>query len=124
MIRFSQILRYWLPALLYAALIITLSSQSKVPGAGKIPDKPEHFIEYFGFAIFLSRAVLSGKPPAVRPMLVVLILASAFAAFDEYYQSFIPGRTSSVYDWAADFAGIGLWITLLLRGSRRSKAPA
>lgn len=123
--RFTKFAFYWLPAILYAGLILFLSSQSHLPGQSKIPDKPVHLLEYLGFAIFLSRAVLSGRHPATfRQMLAVLLLAASFAAFDEFYQSFIPGRTSSVYDWAADVTGIGLAITLLLWGRSKEQAPA
>jgi hypothetical protein len=34
--------------------------------------------------------------------------ATLFGAGDEYFQSFVPGRDSSVYDWMADTSGVVL----------------
>jgi len=36
------------------------------------------------------------------------LAVAAYGAIDEFHQSFVPGRTPSVGDWAAD--AIGAWI--------------
>ncbi|MBQ1412201.1 MAG: VanZ family protein [Clostridia bacterium] len=39
------------------------------------------------------------------------ILASVYAATDEYHQLFVEGRAGQVTDWLIDSAGIWLWLT-------------
>lgn len=91
--------------LAYAAAILALSS---IPGSsfpsGKIftYDKVIHFVEYMGFAIFLSEAF-----EYKRSIVLVISVAILFGAFDEAYQSIIPGRDLSVADWIADSLGSG-----------------
>ncbi len=97
-------------ALGYAALILGLSS---IPGRS-LPavallsqDKLIHLAEYFGFVVLLARAL-----PGSRPILLAVILATLMGALDERYQSLIPGRDSSLADWAADALGAvlgGAW---------------
>lgn len=125
MSRIRQFVIYWVPVLLYACFILTLSSQSHVPGAGRLPDKPLHAIEYSGFAFLLTRAMTSGNGrSAAWPLATAALLAALFAAFDEYYQSYIPGRDSSVLDWLADVTGIGVTISLLLLRRSKEHSPA
>ncbi|HSP06613.1 MAG TPA: VanZ family protein [Acidobacteriota bacterium] len=116
---------YWLPVLAYATLILTLSSQSHLPGASRLPDKPMHALEYSGFAFLLARALFPQRGrPRTRQVAVAFVLAALFAAFDEYYQSYIPGRDCSVYDWLADLAGLSAAISLLLLRTSKEQAPA
>jgi len=42
---------------------------------------------------------------------VAVILTSLFGAFDEWHQSFVPTRTCSLWDWAADAVGSLLAVT-------------
>lgn len=125
MSRVRQFTVYWIPVLLYACFILTVSSQPHVPGGGRLPDKPLHAIEYSGFAFLLARAMTSGNGrSAVWPMAAAALAAGLFAAFDEYYQSYIPGRDSSVLDWLADITGIGVTISLLLLRRSKEHSPA
>jgi VanZ family protein len=113
--RIHSLLRYWLPFLVYAALILAISSQATVPGASRINDKLAHATEYAIFAFLFARAlqIRLKKYPAHLAMLI-LLGSAAFAAFDEHYQSYVPGRNSSVFDWYADLAGITFVFTLVL----------
>jgi VanZ family protein len=68
-----------------------------------------------GLAIILSRAfretIRFGKR---RIFWIVFCIGIIIALADEYYQSFVAGRQSSIYDFAADVSGslIGTWIYL------------
>ena len=106
----------WGPAVLYAALIFWLSSLSHVPTGPENSDKVFHFFEYFLFAALLWRALRSRhfQKRKIQRALVVLLIGAAYAASDEIHQLFVPGRTSSVFDWIADVAGIVGMLTLML----------
>jgi VanZ family protein len=104
---FVQFLFYWLPVLLYITTIVVLSSQPNLQPPLKDTDKFWHALEYLGLGILMARAIRSSM--RVREPLFAALIALAFciliAAGDEYYQSFIPGRDSSLYDLLADAAG-------------------
>lgn len=76
--------------------------------------KCAHFVEYAGVAFFAARAFSTSSIQILQrrwfvfAFLTVLLVAS----IDESIQSFIPARTSSVYDVLLDSAG-GLTAILL-----------
>jgi VanZ family protein len=115
MTRTTYFLFYWAAALLYAALILGLSSIQKLPGT-PTPDKINHFVEYFLFAFLLWRALTGGRIAGFSwsRVGIVILVCGTFGLLDEYYQSFIPGRVSSILDWYADIAGIFAMITFVL----------
>jgi VanZ family protein len=53
------------------------------------------------------RAVHGGLPARITPKgaLIAMIITVGYAAFDEYHQSFVPGRFADVFDLLADAAG-------------------
>jgi VanZ family protein len=105
----------WGPAILYAALIFWLSSLSRVPTGPENSDKVFHFFEYFLFAALLWRALRQHfQKRMFGRILTVLLMGAIYAASDEIHQIFVPGRTSSVFDWIADVAGILGMLTLML----------
>lgn len=112
-------LRYWLPLLIYAGIILFFSSQ---PQTGlpyfKIPDKILHIFEYtlLGFLLFrlFSRDL---KWKGWRLWCGHIISAALFAFCDELLQSFIPTRDANPWDWIADMSGVLLG-TLVYLGSR------
>jgi VanZ family protein len=53
-----------------------------------------------------------------RPALVVMALCVAYAALDEWHQSFVPGRTASPGDVLIDGVGAALAQMALLRKHR------
>lgn len=107
---------YWGPFLLYATLILTLSSMSQPVAAPEVSDKWLHAGEYSLFALLLQRALSKNIPAPIswKEAGAVCVAGGLFGATDEYYQSFVPGRVSSIYDWYADVAGILGMITFLL----------
>jgi len=115
-------------AILYAMLIIGLSS---IPGKS-LPDlvwfsqdKLIHIAEYTIFSILVSRAMVFRVPTRGQVFLFTFLIAGAFGALDEFYQTLIPGRGSSYRDWVADIVGVGLGSSLyLLWKFCRDQAPA
>lgn len=117
---------YQLPLILYAALILTVSSISRLPtpdlGIAYL-DKLAHFCEYFIFLVLMFRA-LSNPPFSLKGFAgysLAVILSIVFAGIDEYYQSLIPRRQADIYDLIADSTGIILGAVLLFLIHRRKR---
>ena len=91
---------------LFSSMIILISS---IPGnslSGKFNfgyDKIFHFIEYslLGFFCFRTKLKLFKSS-----YLFAITYGLSFGIFDEFWQSLVPGRNSSIYDVIADFSGI------------------
>ena len=110
---------YWLPAVIYAAGMFTLSSMSKPPappGTGGLQDFSEivHFTEYAIFGVLLSVAFSSLGGEYFRRRAAVFALAAAclYGLGDEAHQSFVPGRTASLGDFTIDCVGAASGIAL------------
>lgn len=98
----------WIWALAMAGLIVFASSRSMVAGPQfSNSDKVAHFGAYGLLATLVCR-VGSGWKGALWG----LLLASAFGVSDEWHQSFVPGRSSDVFDWVADTVGATLAVSL------------
>jgi VanZ family protein len=110
------------PPLALMALIYVLSAQPDLnSGLGAIDligRKVLHMTEY-GLLWWLWSRALGFR----RPLLAAAI-ALAYAATDEYHQTFVAGRHGSPVDWGIDAAGVAVaWIAqrALLR-ARSSRA--
>ncbi len=120
---------YWLPPVLYMALIFFLSSSSAAAGLPlfwKHQDKVLHFCEYLALALILARACTGPtSTPRSWRILAAGLAAAAFAVTDEIHQQFVPGREASLMDVAADSMGIvaGLlcWTVWLDRRATRER---
>jgi VanZ family protein len=103
-------MRYWLPVLMYVALILALSAQPKLrpPLQFTLSDKFYHALEYFGLGVLLARAFRAGRRAAVpmRTVTRAVTLGVIVGACDEIFQSFVPGRLPDVYDVLADATGV------------------
>ena len=90
----------WLPVVLWAALIVALSSVPSLE-SGLSWDFPlrkvAHAAEYAVLGALLARA--AGELPA-------LWLGIAYAVSDELHQSFVPGRAASLVDVGIDAVGV------------------
>lgn len=110
---------YWLPVLLYLTVIFTLSAQPNLKPPLQYPnsDKSYHLLEYFGLGLLGVRALRATLRLSLPMTASFLALAFGIlvAGSDEYFQSFTPGRDSSVFDAMADTAGVILaqlaWLT-------------
>jgi VanZ family protein len=104
-----SILSYWLPVVIYAGFIFTLSSVpgKNIPGLFPYQDVVFHFLEYAVFALLITRAMKGSYPrmARVKRLLLVVAFALGYALLDEFHQSFVPGRTASLADAAIDTAG-------------------
>jgi VanZ family protein len=122
----GRVLRSWLPAFLWAAVIFVLSTDSfSAEHTGSILNwlmpnlsheqfvflhhlirKTAHFSEYFIFYLFLYRA-LRGQRTGWRWSwgFGAWVLAAGYSALDEIHQAFVASRTASPYDSLLDSVG-------------------
>ena len=111
-----------LPAILVMITITILSSRSSFGGAQLFygADKIFHFIAYAGlaFAVGLWFPRESWLKFPIRNLLICTAIASVFGVFDEFHQSFVPGRSSDVWDWVSDTLGGAAGSAVVLFGSR------
>ena len=75
-------------------------------------DKAAHFLFYGFLGVLASFGwTRAGRWP---PLFVPIALALLVGAADEVHQRSVPGRSSDVFDWFADTAGIltGCWVVM------------
>lgn len=91
-----------------------------------------HLTEYGILGVLLWRAVPERKhnPGAADWMraMVALAVATAYAATDEYHQSFVPSRTAAVHDVVIDACGALVGLACIgvasVRRGRRQGLPS
>lgn len=134
MLKFRAFLKYWLPALIWMALIFSASSdshsyehssrfvepflhwlfpqmsQARVEAIHHFIRKCGHLTEYAVLALLLWRAVRRPVKNDPRPWVwpeagLALAIVFLYAASDEFHQSFVPTRTAQVSDVFIDTAG-------------------
>ena len=142
--RFKSLLSRWLPVLVWGALIYgastdLLSSSQTSRFIGPVlrwfhPDvrettirqvqlavrKGAHVTEYAILALLLYRALRPTqrrRPETWCPRCAgwALGIAVAYAASDEWHQSFVPSRDGSIHDVIIDGSGAALGLLLLQR---------
>src|SRR5258708_4345873 len=97
----KRIVLYYLPVVVWCGFIFLLSSQSNLPGPGSavldfIFKKSAHMFVYGVLYWLLFRAANAGK--SQKLFLIPLLICMAYAATDEFHQSFIAGRTPTIRD--------------------------
>lgn len=104
-------LNVWLPVILWAGVIFTLSA---IPSLGTglgtwdvVLRKLAHVAEYGVLGALLQRAL--GREP------LALLLGSAYAVTDEIHQTFVAGRQGSPLDWLVDTLGVVAGVLLYAR---------
>lgn len=105
-----RLLFLWLPVLVQMTLIFIASSIPDVPPLpGGMTDKQGHSLGYAILGVLLLRALAGGHMRGVtwRTALGTVLLATLYGVSDEFHQSFVPNRTSDVYDVLADATGAG-----------------
>ena len=106
-------MKYWVPPLLYMALIFVVSSlkqpQLPMPKFEWLAiDKLYHFIEYAILGTLLAWAFVKARPsvvPSKQIWLTAATLSILYGASDEWHQTFVPGRCATLADWVADVLG-------------------
>ena len=150
--RARRFVRYWMPAIIWMAVIFLgstdilsaahtsrflvpflrwLDPQISLAALNAIQfgiRKLAHLTEYAILAALLWRALRGGTRWQVKMSIlffVAWIACAIFAASDEFHQSFVPSRTSSPIDVMIDVTGalIGLAICLAF-SMRRKPQPA
>jgi VanZ family protein len=103
----------YIALLLLGGTILNVSDASKTPGF----DKALHFIGFFILAFLL---ILTFTNYSIKNKLLITFLAAIFIGIMiEFIQLFIPARTFSLLDLAADLAGIVLALVLSWGFARR-----
>lgn len=100
--------RHYFPALIWAILILTVSSIPHLPPLTdkiKIGDKIAHFLEYFVFGALVARMLRQMNKSTLQILLLTSITGAIYGILDELHQLFIPGRTTDPLDITADTLG-------------------
>ena len=103
--------------IIFCVLIFYFSSLPKVeflPQSILNCDKLLHLTSFFFYGIstqLFINTIFINRRKSTR-ILFVLIIGIIYPLTDEFHQSFVPGRTSDIFDFLADFIGIILSLSL------------
>ena len=144
-------MKYWLPVIAWMLLIFAASTDlmsaqhtSRFIGPFLVWLKPDvsldqiravqfvvrkaaHVTEYAILAALLMRAFYGGvRAVRWRHAIGALLIASTYAALDEFHQSFVASRTGSPRDVLIDASGaaLGAVVSWWLIAHRRADRPA
>ncbi|MGO9641646.1 MAG: VanZ family protein [Candidatus Acidiferrales bacterium] len=149
-ISISQRLRAWLPTILWAGFIFTMSTSEfsasntinylypvlfwLLPFAShdtlmllhEMIRKGAHLTEYFVFSMLLLHGIRAGRKEwRLQWALIALLAAALYASSDEFHQMFVPGRNASIWDVMIDTTGATLaQVAAYLFSRRRRPEPA
>lgn len=114
----------WLPAVVMMGIIFTLSSlpSSRIPYYGPVDTlikKGGHALGYglLGLSYYFA---LPKRLSKFYRAITALMMAILFAMSDEYHQSFVQGRSSSLIDIIVD--GIGATIAIVVGANYSSNS--
>ena len=105
----------------YSGLIYWLSDQPSLarPLAFPHQDKLIHAIAYavMGWLSWRCFSIFFNRQLSLT--VTALVYCIVFGLSDEWHQSFVPRRSSDVFDWIADTLGAGIMIAWLHRNKLR-----
>ena len=108
----------WLSVLAWGSVILFIGTVKTVPLVeGELirlfVRKAIHMAEYAIFGLLLYRAVADhGRPFSPGRAAIALLMTVAFAAIDEWRQTFIPMRSGQITDVGIDGIGAGLGLLI------------
>ncbi|MGC9319923.1 MAG: VanZ family protein [Armatimonadota bacterium] len=115
--------RYWLPVVACAGLIVVGTSLPRVPGVG-VPnsDKMAHLLAYGVLGLLLMRAFRAARRmPPVRSASATVLVGGLYGVMDELHQTLVPGRHCSALDMAADAGGLVLAAVIVVLWWKRKR---
>jgi VanZ family protein len=114
-----------IPAIAWMALIFALSSQDGVPQPRGLSSVMlpivAHLALYGVLAILLLRVFQRGGRPTRSAMVAAVVAAALYGVTDEFHQSYVPGRDSSVFDLFVNT--VGATIAVIVWSHVRSRLP-
>jgi len=117
--------KYWLPVIIWAGVIFTLSAIPNLKSGLKedyILRKIAHTLEFALFMFLLFRAMKSEGIYAGRAILYSFVIALFYAFSDEFHQLYVVGRQGSIKDVGIDAIGISIAAGLCyIKNSKRSQ---
>ena len=118
----------WLPALALMIIIFILSSTpaTNIPFFGEFDFLLKKSGHAIGYAM-LGIAYYFALPPRLATgyrWALALLMAILFALSDEFHQSFVEGRTSSLRDVLIDSAGAAVALTFAAIYSSNSRSKS
>ncbi len=146
----SKFLKYWLPIVIWLIMIFIGStdlmsaehtsriigpilrwlypgiSPSRIEQVQFVIRKTAHVSEYAVLSLLIFRALANTTRQAglAGAASITLLISSAFAASDEFHQSFVPSRTSSVRDVVIDITGAIFGMTIYWSFAHKRRVPA
>lgn len=115
--RISQILSAWLPVILWAGLIFTLSGIPHLSSGWRydfLLRKIAHVTEYFVLTLLTYRGLKLSWNTGPTPLnLATIAFVLIYALLDEIHQSSVPGRAGTWQDVLFDASGIIIFFLLL-----------
>lgn len=113
---------YRLLAVGWMMLIFFLSSQPSLPAVSFFSgaDLLLHAVFYAILCVFLARSFMDPQIRNWNRVILLTILVTAYGITDEYHQSFVPGRSASIWDVLADDVGGFLAAVILFWRDRKT----
>ena len=117
---------HWISVLAYAGLIFYLSAQPYlgVPHEIIFLDPQNlmlHILEFLPLGFLAARAfAMTPRFSDFHPAVLPVLLGSSYGLGDELHQFFVPGRTASIFDAAADSMGVVIGVFLWIWFSGKS----
>lgn len=113
-----RLLRF-VPAVLWATLIFTLSAQSRLPELPVTFDGIDKLAHCLVFGILCALVVYGVGHRGRQALIAGIVATSLYGCLDEIHQIFVPGRSPDVLDWLADTIGASLAALVIHRVKRK-----
>ena len=129
MARIVRVISYWLPPIVWMALIFYFSSRFRVSATGKflfdfIIFKTLHLVEYAILYFLLFRAFFSINNQQLttnNKFIFPLLISILYAVSDEFHQTLVPTREGKIRDVFIDSLGILLMYIYIMKNIKQVK---